>query len=38
MLNIILYQPEMPANVGNIMRTAVAIDATLHIIGRPQLA
>lgn len=23
----------MPANVGNIMRTAVAIDATLHIIG-----
>jgi tRNA (cytidine/uridine-2'-O-)-methyltransferase len=32
MLNIILYQPEMPANVGNIMRTAVAIDATLHII------
>jgi len=33
MLHIILYQPEMPANVGNIMRTAVAIDATLHIIG-----
>ncbi|OQC11403.1 MAG: tRNA (cytidine(34)-2'-O)-methyltransferase [Tenericutes bacterium ADurb.Bin087] len=33
MLHIILYQPEMPANVGNVMRTVVAIDATLHIIG-----
>ena len=33
MLHIILYQPEMPANVGNIMRTAMALNATLHIIG-----
>ena len=33
MLNIILYRPEMPANVGNIIRTAAAINARLHIIG-----
>lgn len=33
MLNIVLYQPEMPANVGNIIRTAVALNAKLHIIG-----
>ncbi|MFA7449535.1 MAG: tRNA (cytidine(34)-2'-O)-methyltransferase [Bacilli bacterium] len=33
MLHIVLYEPEMPANVGNIMRTAVALNATLHIIG-----
>ncbi len=32
MLHIVLVSPEMPANVGNIMRTAVALDATLHII------
>ncbi len=33
MLHIILYQPEIPANTGNIMRTCKAINATLHIIG-----
>lgn len=33
MLHIILYQPEKPANTGNIMRTAKAIGASLHIIG-----
>ncbi len=33
MLHIILYQPEKPANTGNIMRTCRAINATLHIIG-----
>lgn len=32
MLNIVLYEPEMAANVGNIMRTCVALDAKLHII------
>lgn len=32
MIHLVLVSPEMPANVGNIMRTAVAIDATLHII------
>jgi len=33
MVHIILYQPEKPANVGNIMRTAVAVNAILDIIG-----
>ena len=33
MLHIVLYQPVIPANTGNIMRTAMAIDAKLHIIG-----
>jgi len=31
-LNIVLYQPEIPQNVGNIMRTAVATGAVLHLI------
>ena len=33
MINIILYQPEKPQNTGNIMRTCVAINAKLIIIG-----
>lgn len=33
MIHIVLYRPEKPANTGNIMRTAVAIGATLDIIG-----
>ena len=33
MIHIVLYRPEKPANTGNIMRTCVAIHATLHIIG-----
>ena len=33
MIHIILYRPEKPANTGNIMRTCVAINAHLHIIG-----
>ena len=33
MLHIVLYRPEKPQNTGNIMRTCVAIHATLHIIG-----
>ncbi len=33
MLNIILYHPEIPQNTGNIMRTCVALNAKLHIIG-----
>jgi tRNA (cytidine/uridine-2'-O-)-methyltransferase len=32
MLNIVLYQPEIAENVGNIIRTCVAFDATLHLI------
>ena len=30
--NIVLYQPEIPQNVGNIMRTAFAGGAVLHMI------
>lgn len=33
MINVILYQPEKPQNTGNIMRTCVATNAHLHIIG-----
>lgn len=31
-LHIVLYQPEIPANTGNIARTCLATDATLHLI------
>jgi tRNA (cytidine/uridine-2'-O-)-methyltransferase len=31
-INLVLYEPEIAQNVGAIMRTAVAIDARLHII------
>ena len=33
MIHVILYRPEKPQNTGNIMRTCVAINAKLHIIG-----
>lgn len=33
MINIILYRPEKPLNTGNIIRTAMATDCKLHIIG-----
>lgn len=32
MLNIVLYEPEIPQNTGNIMRTCVALGAKLHLI------
>lgn len=32
MLNIVLHEPEMPANTGNIGRTCVAAGACLHLI------
>ncbi len=32
MLNIVLHQPEMPANTGNIGRTCAATGARLHLI------
>ncbi|MBR3599401.1 MAG: tRNA (cytidine(34)-2'-O)-methyltransferase [Lachnospiraceae bacterium] len=32
MLNIVLYEPEMPANTGNIGRTCIATGARLHLI------
>ncbi|MBQ4530026.1 MAG: tRNA (cytidine(34)-2'-O)-methyltransferase [Lachnospiraceae bacterium] len=31
-LNIVLFQPEIPANTGNIGRTCVATDTRLHLI------
>ena len=32
MLNIVLYEPEIPTNTGNIMRTCVATNTRLHLI------
>ena len=32
MLNIVLYEPEIPTNTGNIMRTCVATNTKLHLI------
>ena len=32
MLNIVLHEPEIPANTGNIGRTCVAANARLHLI------
>lgn len=31
-IHIVLYQPEIPQNTGNIMRTAVATNTKLHLI------
>ncbi|MEW9675661.1 tRNA (uridine(34)/cytosine(34)/5-carboxymethylaminomethyluridine(34)-2'-O)-methyltransferase TrmL [Lentibacillus sp. L22] len=31
-LHVVLYQPEIPANTGNIARTCLATNATLHLI------
>lgn len=32
MINIVLYEPEIPQNTGNIMRTCVATGTRLHLI------
>ena len=32
MIHIVLHEPEMPANTGNIGRTCVALGAVLHLI------
>ena len=32
MNNIVLYEPEIPGNTGNIMRTCVATHTKLHLI------
>ena len=32
MINIVLFQPEIPQNTGNIIRTTMALGARLHII------
>lgn len=31
-LHVVLYEPEIPANTGNIGRTCLATDTTLHLI------
>lgn len=31
-LNVVLYQPEIPQNTGNIARTCAATGASLHLI------
>lgn len=33
MIHIVLYEPEIPQNTGNIMRTAVATNTQLHLVG-----
>ncbi len=33
MIHIVLYEPEIPENTGNIMRTCVATGTKLHLIG-----
>ena len=32
MVNVVLYEPEIPQNTGNIMRTCVATNTKLHLI------
>ncbi len=32
LINIVLYEPEIPGNTGNIMRTCVATNTKLHLI------
>ena len=32
MINVVLYEPEIPENTGNIMRTCAATNAHLHLI------
>ena len=32
MLNIVLFEPEIPENTGNIARTCVAFNIRLHLI------
>src|SRR6516164_5939906 len=34
MFHVVLYEPEVPANTGNIGRSCVALGATLHLVGR----
>lgn len=32
MINVVLFEPEIPVNTGNIMRTCVATNSKLHLI------
>jgi tRNA (cytidine/uridine-2'-O-)-methyltransferase len=33
-INIVLVEPEIPQNTGNIGRTCVGLEATLHLVGK----
>jgi tRNA (cytidine/uridine-2'-O-)-methyltransferase len=35
MFHVVLYEPEIPANTGNIGRLCLAVGAVLHLVGRP---
>ncbi len=35
---IALYKPQIPPNTGNISRLAVAVNAALHIVGKPAFS
>ena len=32
MINVVLFEPEIPTNTGNIMRTCIATGTHLHLI------
>jgi tRNA (cytidine/uridine-2'-O-)-methyltransferase len=32
MINVVLYEPEIPENTGNIMRTCAGTNSYLHLI------
>jgi len=32
MIHVVLFEPEIPQNTGNILRSAIAMNATLHVI------
>lgn len=34
LLKVVLVEPEIPANTGNIARTCLTLDAELHLVGR----
>jgi tRNA (cytidine/uridine-2'-O-)-methyltransferase len=34
MLNIVLVEPEIPPNTGNVSRLCAGLDATLHLVGK----
>ena len=36
MITVVLYEPEKPANTGNIIRTCQAFDMKLAIVGKPS--
>src|ERR1017187_2021578 len=33
-MDIVLYEPDIPGNTGNVGRTCVATGSTLHLVGR----